>query len=121
MRLYHKQSGKIHAVSIGIDLKFYSSDFILGTKSIIPIQVGFDAAKVSGDCSFYCYDCGKAIPIEELFSKCFKCGEFLPIEQLMGHKQSGLIFCVEDSESGKEEKDTPRPLVTFVETYSINK
>ena len=119
MRLFHKESGRIHTLVIRIGISFAATDFMLSTKAITPIQVQYDSKSTSGKCEFYCPECEKEIPIDQIISKCFKCGELFTVENLMGHKQSGLVFCKEDSEKTKEEKDAPKSFATFLENYVI--
>jgi hypothetical protein len=119
MRLFHKIGTKIHNVGIELDISFYASDFMMVTKAITPIQVQYSSKNTSGKCVFYCAECDKEIPIEEVVSKCFKCGDLFTAKELMAHKKSGLIFCMTCSEKEKEEFDSTKVFLTFLENYSI--
>lgn len=58
-------------------------------------------------CVFFCEECAKIIPLEEVYSRCFQCNEKISIEEAVSPDRSLGIYC---KKHGKEHFPDEKPL-----------
>lgn len=115
MRLYHLVEGRFHNIVVKTSFPFLVLDFTLGTKSVVPVQVSVDETTINEVPVYFCQECNKEIPTEELFVKCFKCGEMTLVTELFYYKTVGVGFCQRHSEEFKgDEKLSAKPLIYYL-------
>ena len=110
MKFLHRNSltKAIHEVGVKLSYPFIVTDFTIMTKQLSPVAAIPGKKEANAEKTvFFCTECDKEIPQDELLSKCFECGNIFPVDDLVVERQEGnFVFC--PRHAGKMET---RPLV----------
>lgn len=90
---YHKKDGGVVLLDITNNILFVTTFGI--TKSSLRTGTGNISIKDSENSEpvFYCSQCEKNVPLDEIYSRCYYCGDEFPIIRLYRVSDSGGPYC----------------------------